>query len=91
MFEVGSAFVTSLLSNGLKCSLRLSQGCTFVQTALNLAGHYHIMSMGELLAGLPSEVRVHIFCLALGLPAPLRHWLNCALVSQCLRESLSVV
>ena len=37
------------------------------------------MSMGELLAGLPSEVRVHIFCLALDLPTVLRHWLDLAM------------
>ena len=44
------------------------------------------MSLGELLADLPSEVRVHIFCLALGLStsgALLRRWLCVALVSQC--------
>ena len=45
------------------------------------------MSTGEPLADLPSEVRVHIFCLALGLPtsgALLRHWLRLALVSRIL-------
>ena len=39
----------------------------------------------ELLADLPDEVRVHIFCLALGLTtagALLRRWLNLALVAQ---------
>ena len=49
------------------------------------AAHLQNMSMGELLAGLPSEVRVHIFCLALDLPisgALLRDWLSLALVSQ---------
>ena len=49
------------------------------------------MSMGELLAGLPPEVRVRIFCLALGrftAGASLRHWLKLALVSQDLLKSL---
>ena len=52
------------------------------------------MSMGEayLLWCLPSEVRVHIFCLALGRAdstsgALLWHWLNLALVSQDSPES----
>ena len=43
------------------------------------------MSKGELLAGLPFEVQVHIFGLALGPPiagALLQDWLNVALVSQ---------
>ncbi len=43
------------------------------------------MSMGELLAGLPSEVRVRIFHLVLGLSdsaALMRHWLGLAMVSQ---------
>ena len=46
------------------------------------------MSMGELLAGLPSEVRVHIFRLALrsetyfpASEARLRDWLGLAMVS----------
>ena len=43
------------------------------------------MSMGKLLSGLPSEARVHIFCLALDpttAGALLRDWLILALVSQ---------
>ena len=62
-----------------------------LQAALTSAGYHYNMSMGELLAGLPSEVRVHIFCLALGLTtsgALLLDWLNLALVSQCLLRSL---
>ena len=62
---------------------------------LNLAGHHQIMSLGELLTGLPSEVRVHIFCLALLLPtsggAWVGHWLNLAMVGQDLLESLQAI
>ena len=49
------------------------------------------MSLGELLAALPSEVRLQIFCLALGhrtAGALLRHWLDLTLVSQDMPNSL---
>ena len=52
-----------------------------LQTALHGMAY---MNLGELLTDLPSEVRVRIFCLALGLPPTLRRWLDLALVSQCL-------
>ena len=50
--------------------------------------------MGELLADLPSEVRVHISGLALGLStygALLQHWLRLALVGQDLCQNLQSI
>ena len=87
---VGSTSVASVLPIGLS-PLPRSQQLHLLQSALDLAGDHHIMSLGELLAALPSEVRVHIFCLALGLRAAgalLRHWLDLALVSQDMPNSL---
>ena len=66
---------------------RLPRFWPMLHTALNII--LQIMSMGKLLADLPSEVRVHIFCLALGLTtsgALLRHSFNLALVSESLQS-----
>ena len=73
-------------THGLKCSLPPAV-LHLLRTALSpFAGPLWTMSMlGKLLAGLPCEVRVHIFCLALGFPtagALLRNWLKLAQVSQ---------
>ena len=82
------------MAHALSCGLLLlpsQRKLHLVQTMYNLAGDHHIMSLGDLLRCLPSEVRVHIFRHALWLPTPgasMRNWLALALVSQCLLESL---
>ena len=88
--EVASCYHMACAAPSLSAKAAQSTDCI-----IHLAGHHFVLSKGKLLAALPFEVRVHILWPTLGVTtgceALLRHWLNLALVSQDLPESLQSV